>query len=447
MTDVAEVQVSNQTLALAGLTAHKRNYNRHPAGQVERIAASLRQFGQPRSIVVWRGTILAGHGVVEAARALGWQTIRADVLPDDYPEHLALAYVVADNELGRLSDPDQAALAAILEESREADAGLLEAMGYDDKEFDALLAQLDRNSGQDAEPQETEAERLQAEWGTAPGQLWQLGAHRVLCGDSTDPATWARLMRGEQANVVWTDPPYGVDYVSKSKALNQNSVHVQSAMDIHADGDADTAIAATRAALTLACANSRPGGAIYMCAPPGAHMTGFIAAFVEAGFEHHQTLIWVKNSIVLGRSDYHYQHEPVIYGWKPGAHTWLEIMPGRSVVDDEQSLRRMDKAALIALVEQMRNERRSDVIRISKPHSSRLHQTAKPVELVALTMKNNAAPGDLVIDPFAGSGSTLIAATQTERRCFAIEMEPAYTAVILQRWADATNQTPTLVAP
>ena len=151
----AELKPTNQRVKLADLTAHPRNYNRHPATQIDRIAASLRKFGQVRSIVVWGSTILAGHGVVEAARALGWKEIAADVLPADYPEHLALAYVAADNELGRLGDPDQAALAAILEESRAQDAELLQAIGYSDAEFQALLAEVGQGTPavQDAEAQ------------------------------------------------------------------------------------------------------------------------------------------------------------------------------------------------------------------------------------------------------------------------------------------------------
>ena len=133
---------TNQRVKLAEIKTHSRNYNRHPAKQIERIAMSLRKFGQVRSIVVWQNTILAGHGVVEAAKALGWQSIVADVLPDEYPEHLALAYVAADNELSRLSDPDQAALAAILEESKAADAELLQAIGYNDQKFQALLDEI-----------------------------------------------------------------------------------------------------------------------------------------------------------------------------------------------------------------------------------------------------------------------------------------------------------------
>jgi ParB-like chromosome segregation protein Spo0J len=145
-----EVTPVNQRVALADIAPHERNYNRHPADQVKRIAASLRKFGQVRSIVVWRSTILAGHGVVEAARSLGWKEITADVLPDTYPEHLALAYVAADNELARLGDPDQAALAAILQESAAADAELLEAIGYGEAELERLLSEIEMTALGDA---------------------------------------------------------------------------------------------------------------------------------------------------------------------------------------------------------------------------------------------------------------------------------------------------------
>jgi ParB-like chromosome segregation protein Spo0J len=145
-----EVTPVNQRVALADIAPHERNYNRHPADQVKRIAASLRKFGQVRSIVVWRNTILAGHGVVEAARSFGWKEITADVLPDTYPEHLALAYVAADNELARLGDPDQAALAAILQESAAADVELLEAIGYGEAELERLLSEIEMTALGDA---------------------------------------------------------------------------------------------------------------------------------------------------------------------------------------------------------------------------------------------------------------------------------------------------------
>ncbi len=181
-----EVKPVNQRVLLASIAPHKRNYNRHPKSQVDRIATSLRKFGQVRSIVVWRSTILAGHGVVEAARALGWKEIAADVLPDDYPEHLALAYVAADNELGRLADPDQAALAAILEESRAQDAELLAAIGYNDAEFQALLEEVGKNNGEAGKDTEAQIEDFPVADLLAPYPYF--GGKRAIAG-----AVWARF--------------------------------------------------------------------------------------------------------------------------------------------------------------------------------------------------------------------------------------------------------------
>lgn len=179
---------TNRRIPLADLQPHPHNYNRHPDKQIKRIATSLRKFGQVRSIVIWRNTILAGHGVVEAARSMRWNEIAADVLPDEYPEHLALAYVAADNELGRMGDPDQAALAAIIEQSKSIDNELLEAIGYDESELAKLVRDsgLDSQNTEDTEPQIDRAEELRQKWGVESGQLWQLGNHLLICGDCTD---------------------------------------------------------------------------------------------------------------------------------------------------------------------------------------------------------------------------------------------------------------------
>ena len=432
------------TIQIADYQPHQRNYNGHPDRQIERIAASLRKFGQVRPIVTWRRYIIAGHGVVIAARSLGWTEIAAAMLPDDYPEHLALAYLAADNELARMGDPDQAALAAILEDSRAVDAELLQAIGYDDRELGELLAQIDRRNADDADPQETEADRLAAQWQTAAGQLWQLGPHRIICGDSTDPATWARLMDGEAADLIWTDPPYGVDYAEINRKKSKLDGYSRVQTDIVGDADPIAAAETTRAALTAAHQHSRPGAAIYAASADGPHLGAAMAALTGAGWMHKQTLSWIKQQLVPSlTADYHYQHEPILYGWKPGAaHTWIDIAPASSVIDDEAAIRRMDKPALIALIEQMRNDRGADVIRVPRPQASTYHPTMKPPALIIATARNNTAPGDLIADPFGGSGSTLIAAHQMERRARLIELSPGYVAVTLQRYHDATGDTP-----
>lgn len=437
---------TRRTIQIADYQPHPRNYNRHPADQLKRIGHSLETFGQVRSIVVWRRYFLAGHGVAEAARLIGWSTLEADELPDDYPEAKALAYVAADNELSRLADPDAAQLAAILQESREADPALMAAIGYTDAELADLLARIGAiDAATDAEPQTTEADRLAAEWSTAAGQLWQAGSHRIYCGDSTDPAAWRRLMAGQAADLLWTDPPYGVDYAAKNAMLNRLDGGSRIETDIADDGKIADAAAVTQAALTLAAAHSRPGAVFYMTYSDS-YTEQMIAAAKAAGWIKRQILIWVKQRIILSQQDYNYQHEAILYGWKPdGPHTWIDVIPGHSVIDDEPAIRRMDKPALIELIDQLRNDRRADVIRVNRPQSSPLHPTSKPPALIALTARNNTRPGDLIIDPFAGSGSTLIAAQQMDRRCNAIELSPGYVAVILQRYQDATGDTPRLL--
>lgn len=444
--DTAAPLTERRTIHLSAYQPHPRNYNRHPADQVKRIAHSLRTFGQVRSIVVWRSYFLAGHGVAEAAKSIGWTTLEADALPDDYPEAKALAYVAADNELSRLSDPDAAQLAAILQESRDTDPELMAAIGYTDQELRELLAKIGAiDASQDADDRTNEADRLAEIWQPQPGQIWQAGEHRIACGDNADPALWARLMAGEKGDLLWTDPPYGVDYASKNEMLNVLDKALRVSTDIAADLNITQAAAATATALTLAAQHTRAGAAFYMTTSAGPFMADMIAAAQGAGWQTRQILIWVKNHIVLSRQDYHCQHEPILYGWKPDAgHTWIDVLPGHSVFDDEPALRKMDKTALIALIEEMRNERRADVIRLSKPQSSPLHPTSKPPALVALTARNNTRPGDIMIDPFAGSGTTLIAAQQMQRRARVIELHPPYVAVILQRYQDATSDTPTL---
>jgi len=176
--------VVRQEVKIADLKAHERNYNFHGDAQIARIAKSLSTFGQVRSIVVWRMTTLAGHGVVLAAKSLGWETIRADVLPDEYPEDSALAYVVADNELARQSDPDQAQLAAILEELQAREPVLVEAAGYSTADLEQLLRLVGKREAVDAEPQIDRAAELQKKWSTSTGQLWGMGKHTICpkCG-------------------------------------------------------------------------------------------------------------------------------------------------------------------------------------------------------------------------------------------------------------------------
>lgn len=397
---------TSKRVKLAEVKAHKRNYNRHPAVQVERIATSLRKFGQVRSIVVWRNTILAGHGVVEAAKSLGWREIAADVLPDEYPEHLALAYVAADNELGRLADPDQAALAAILEESKTADAELMAAIGYNNAEFQALLKEVAKETidTRDAEPQIDRAEELRAKWGVEFGQLWQLGEHRLICGDCTDAPTVARVLNGDAPRLMVTDPPYGVNYDAnwRNEAAEKGLLSFARRRTgvVQNDDRVDW----------LDAYNLFPGDVAYTWSP-GYHVILTGMALQHAGFQIRNQIIWVKPHFPISRGHYTYQHEPCWYGVRKGrqAH-WI----------GDKNASTTWKIALDKNIDGG-------------------HSTQKPLACMATPISNHR--GD-VYEPFLGSGTTLIACENLKRRCYALEIHPPYVAVALERWSTTTGRMP-----
>jgi len=233
---------------------------------------------------------------------------------------------------------------------------------------------------------------------TRPGDVWLLGEHRLVCGDATDRATLDRAMGGARADLVWTDPPYGVDYVGKTRE----------ALTISGDtsGGLQELLRASFAEIDRVC---RDGAAIYV-AHAGQTAQVFLEAFADIGWRLRQTLVWVKDRPVLGHGDYHYQHEPILYGvirprgrWGRGGEGWYG------------------------------GNGESSVLEVPRPAASREHPTMKPVELVRRLIANSSREGDVVLDPFAGSGSTLVAAALSGRRCIAVELDPVYCDVIVAR--------------
>ena len=405
----------NMRVALATLKPHPRNYNRHPASQVERIAASLRKFGQVRSIVVWRSTILAGHGVVEAARALGWTELNADVLPDEYPEHLALAYVAADNELSRLGDPDQAALAAILEESRAQDAELLEAMGYSDKEFQALLEEVGATAkaqAGDTPAQVDRAEELRQKWQVEPGQLWQLGEHRLICGDCTDAAVVARVMGGEKADMVFTDPPFATFASSTGKLEITDFGMIRPFYE---------------KLLQVNLPHVEKGRGLFICCD----WRSYPMLFGVGGIDPKNLIVWVHGALRMGTANFRPQHEFILYALNVGFSQRFA-----HANSDYKAWKIEDRGA-------------GDVWQIGQaeasPSPNRIHVSQKPVALSEKAIGHGSVAGEIVGDWFSGSGTTLIACENLGRRCRAVEISPAYVAVALERWATHTGKTPVLI--
>jgi site-specific DNA-methyltransferase (adenine-specific) len=377
---------------ITSIELHPRNPR---IGDVEAVAASLRRFGQQKPVVVQKSTryVIAGNHLVRAAVSLGWAEIAANVVELD--DATAVAFMLADNRTADLGSYNDELLAAILAEQAATDN--LAATGYD---ADAVAAIL-RAAGQVDERDVDAAPDLPAptELYVEAGELWALGNHRLLIGDSTNPASVERVTDVASVDLVWTDPPYGVDYVGKTKA----------ALRLMND---DLGEAGTRrlVADALTLAPLRPGGVFYLAAPAGPLHLAFLLAVRDAGLTVHQTLVWVKDRFVLGRSDYHARYEPIVYGWRDGAAHHF-------VADRTQDT----------------------VWEIDRPSRSAEHPTMKPVALVERAIRNSSRPGELVYDPFAGSGTTLIAAEVAGRSARVIEIDPRYAQVIIERWAMLTG--------
>jgi len=414
-----------QYVRLADAVLWDRNPKKHDWVS---LMASIRKYGF-RDAPIYDGTlgaIAAGNGRIQALQTMfqagepapvgvGVDAVGAWYVPvqfgiDAASRQVAEAFAVDHNNLtmAGFSLAEQARLweaddYADLVQSLRADGEL--PVSVDGAEFDAWLQELagldePEPDDRDAEPVDPNDE-LREKWGTEVGDIWELKApdgrtHRLAVGDSTDGDTIGRLLAGRQAACMWTDPPYGVSYVGKTK----------DALTIENDG-ADDLPAFLAKAFAVANGALMDGAPIYVAHPAGPLQMVFNDTFTGAGWKFHQTLTWVKNSMVLGHSDYHYQHEPLMYGWKPGSHPWYA---GRD---------------------------RVSVLFVDRPSRSTMHPTMKPVPLIVETLANSTKTNDVVYEPFGGSGSTMVAAEQLRRQCYACELSPNYAAVILQRMSDA----------
>jgi site-specific DNA-methyltransferase (adenine-specific) len=399
-----------------------RPYKGNPrVGDIATIRESLETNGQYRPIVVRRATneVLAGNHTWQAARELGWQEIAA-------------TFVDVDAEQARR---------IVLVDNRAKD---LAGTGWTSGELDRLLDSLAR-SGEDA-ARDTEPMAPPAKPTAKRGDLWQLGGHRLICGDSTDADDVARLFGDELAEMVWTDPPYGVDYHDRRGGKRQGyygkgGVGATAGASFAGDHlDPELLYELVKGSLGLALEHTRKGGAVYVAHPDG-RAPVFRRAVDDAGWDIHQTLVWVKQVFVLTRQDYHWQHEPILYGWRPGAgHRWNGSMGEPTTIDDEVDPRTLEKRELLALVRRLRNARNTDVVRADRPMVAELHPTSKPVELVAHMVQNSSRRGELVYEPFGGSGTTMIAADNLGRRAYLVEYEPRYCDVIVDRWQRHTGE-------
>ena len=427
----------------ARLVPYARNARTHTDAQVAQIAASIKEFGFTNPVLIDAdGGIIAGHGRVMAARKLAMDKVQCIRLAH-LTEAQRRAYVIADNKLALNAGWDDAMLALEMRDLMDEgyDVGLT---GFDLKEIDALLAGLDATPEGQTDPDAAPA--VQAEAVTRPGDVWLLGKHRIMCGDSTDMGAMALLMRGDVADACWTDPPYNVAYETAAGKIDNDDM---------SDADFRKFLSgfyrATHAVM-------RKGAAIYV-AHADTERANFTAEFKAAGFKLSGVVIWRKDSLVLGRSDYQWIHEPILYGWKEGgAHKFYGGRAQTTVSDAGTSgspfVKRSDGKWQVTIGEEVMivdgNAKvewiEDSIMRELRPKRNDVHPTMKPVALIERMLKNSAKPGAIVVDPFGGSGSTLIASEQLGMSARLMELSPNYADVIVRRWQQFTGKRATLEA-
>lgn len=379
----------------AKLVPYARNARTHSDAQVAQIAASIAEFGFTNPILAGSdGVIVAGHGRLAAAQKLGIATVPVVILDHLTPTQRR-ALVIADNRIAENAGWDdamlQVELAALLDDNFD-----LSLTGFDaDALADLLAGEETTTEGQTDEDSVPEAGPSI----TRPGDVWLCGNHRVICGDSTDASTYEALMAGETADMVFTDPPYNVDYANTAKDKMRGTDRPILNDNLGA-GFHDFLLAA----LTPTLAHCR--GGIYV-AMSSSELDVLQSAFRTAGGKWSTFIIWAKHTFTLGHADYQRQFEPILYGWPAeGTRHWCGARD------------------------------QGDVWNIKKPHKNDLHPTMKPVELVERAVRNSSRPGDIVLDSFGGSGTTMIASEKSDRKARLIELDPKYVDVIVRRWQD-----------
>lgn len=378
-----------QLVATDKLIPYVNNARTHSAEQINKLRASLREFGFINPVIIDREfNVIAGHGRIAAAKAEGIEEIPC-VFADHLTEAQKKAYILADNRMALDAGWDEEMLKVEIEALQAEDIDI-SLTGFDEKELASLF-------DTDTDVQEDDFD-VDAELGkpcvTQSGDIWTLGKHTLVCGDSTKEDTYAALMDGRKANLVITDPPYNVNYEGTAGKIKNDNMAADKFYQFLFDAFSNMAnVMADDASIYVFHADTEG--------------LNFRKAFADAGFYLSGCCIWKKQSLVLGRSPYQWQHEPVLYGWKKkGKHQWYT---GR---------------------------KESTIWEFDKPKRNGDHPTMKPVPLLAYPIRNSSMANSVVLDPFGGSGSTLIACEQTDRICLTIELDEKFCDVIVKRYIE-----------
>ena len=371
------------------LIPYIRNARTHSESQIAQIAASIKEFGFLSPILIAEdNTILAGHGRLAAARKLGLTKVPC-VKESHLTETQRRAYIIADNKLSLNAGWDEDILAIELSELQGADFDL-DLLGFDESELASIFEDDKEVEDDDFDVEE----ELNKPCFSKAGDIWTLGRHRLICGDSTKEETYRILMEGKKANLVVTDPPYNVNYEGSAGKIKNDNMNTDKFYNFLLDAFSNMEkVMADDASIYVFHADTEG--------------LNFRKAFNDAEFYLSGCCIWKKPSLVLGRSPYQWQHEPCLYGWKKkGKHQWYS---GR---------------------------RETTIWEFEKPKKNAEHPTMKPIALLAYPITNSSMSNTIILDPFGGSGSTLIACEQTDRSCYTIELDEKFCDVIVKRYIE-----------
>ena len=391
---MAKTTTDFQLVSISKLVPYVNNARTHSPEQINKLRASLREFGFINPVIIDREFgIIAGHGRVMAAREEGIAEVPC-VFVDHLTEAQKKAYILADNRMAMDAGWDEELLRVEIEalQGADFDVGLT---GFDDKEI-ADLFKTDSGKVEDDDFDLTAA--LEKASFVEEGDVWVVGKHRLICGDATNPDHVAKLMDGKRANLILTDPPYGVSFKSKSGlTIKNDSMKNEEFYEF------------LKSAFVNMAAHLEQGGSAYVFHADTEGLN-FRQAFIDAGFHLAGCCIWVKDSLVLGRSDYQWQHEPVLYGFlKNGKHSWYS------------------------------DRKQTTIWNFKKPKRNENHPTSKPLDLLSYPLGNSSQENAIVVDTFGGSGSTLMACELSNRICYTMELDEKYASVILRRYVENTN--------
>ena len=380
-----------ENVEIEKLKPYKNNARTHSDEQIEKIAKSMKEFGFINPVLVDGNlNVIAGHGRILGAKKLGMKEVPC-LFIEDLTEEQKRAYIIADNRLAEDAGWDKELLKIELEDLKNMNFDIT-LTGFELEDFDFSMDETEviEDEFDETVPEEPTSKK---------GEIYKLGKHFLMCGDSTDINDVEKLMNGVKADMLLTDPPYNVDYEGGTGLTIQND-----------NMDDETFREFLRVSFFNANSVMKEGAVFYIW-HADSEGYNFRGACYDIGWKVRQCLIWCKNTLVMGRQDYHWKHEPCLYGWKEGAsHLWAS------------------------------DRKQTTVLEFDRPSVSKEHPTMKPVGLFDYLIKNNTKKDDIVLDLFAGSGTSIIACEQNGRIAYSMELDPKYVDVIISRWEKLTGQ-------